>query len=106
MATVGSSRFAAHICPDTVRHWSVTDKKFPAIIQLLHVLSPGSPVCAARGGDWTTELACGSHPRLLSHDDVIHDNVRADVAYGRTLVSEVGSAADIRDSVFHPWLSF
>ena len=36
-----------------------TIKRFPAITQLLRVLSPGSPVCVARRGDLNTEFDYG-----------------------------------------------
>ena len=56
---VGPSGFASHIHLDVVRHWFGAVKKFPAIRQLLHVLSPGAPVGVARGGDLHAELAYG-----------------------------------------------
>ena len=49
---VAPSVFASHIHLDVVRHWFGAIKKFPAIRQLLHVLSPGAPVGVARGGDF------------------------------------------------------
>ena len=53
------SVFASRIHLDVVRHWFGAVKKFPAIRQLLHVLSPGAPVGVARGGDLHAELAYG-----------------------------------------------
>ena len=47
---VAPSVFASHIHLDVVRHWFGAIKKFPAIRQLLHVLSPGRP-CASRAGE-------------------------------------------------------
>ena len=49
---VDPSVFASHIHLDDVRHWFGAVKQFPAIRQLLHVLSPGAPVGVARGGDF------------------------------------------------------
>ena len=106
MATVGSACLAPHICLHTVRHWFRAVEKVPAISQLRRVLSSGSPVCVAGGCDSTTELAYGKHPSSLTHYDAIHDMVCADVTCGRALVFDLGSVADIRGSVFHPWLSF
>ena len=60
------------------------------------MLSPGLPVCVARGSDLTAELAYGNHPTSLSHGSAIHDGVFADAACGRTLVFDLGSAANIR----------
>ena len=79
-AAVGSSCLAPHIHDDTVRHWFGDVKKFPAIFQLLRVLSPGSSVCVARVEDLFSELAYGNHPSVASHDD---DKVCADVIHGR-----------------------
>ena len=69
---VGPSVFASHIHLDVVRHWFGAVKKFPAIRQLLHVLSPGAPVGVARGGDLHAELAYGNHPSVASHELAIH----------------------------------
>ena len=60
------------------------------------MLSAGSLVCVARGVDFTTELAYGNHPSSFPHEGAILDNVCADVAFGHTLVFDLGSAADIR----------
>ena len=51
------SRRIRRIHIDVVRHWFGAVKKFPAIRQLLHVLSPEAPVGVARGGDLHAELA-------------------------------------------------
>ena len=44
----------------------------------------------------TTELDYGNHPSSLPHEGGILDKVCADVAFGRALVFDLGSAADIR----------
>ena len=80
-AAVGSSCLAPHIHCDTVRHWFGAVKKFPAISLLLCVLSPGSPVGVARGGDLSSELAYGNHPSVASHAAVAHDKVCTDVIH-------------------------
>ena len=93
VATVGSSRLAPHICPDIVRHWSGTIKRFPAITQLLRVLSPGSPVCVHRGGNLPTDLDYGSHPSALPPEGAILEKVCAELSFGRALVFDLGLAA-------------
>ena len=72
------------------------------ITQLICVLSPGSPVSVAGGGDLTTELAYGNHPSSLSYDGAIHNKVCTDVACRGALVFCLGSAADIRGSRASP----
>ena len=62
--------FASRIHLD-VRHWFGAIKKFPAIRQLLHVLSPGAPGGVARGGDLHAEIAYGNHPSVASHEVAI-----------------------------------
>ena len=96
VATVGTSSLAPHIWPDSVRHWFGTIKQFPAITQLLRVLSSGSPVCVARGGDLNTELDYGNHPSSLPHEGAIVEKVCANEDFGRALVLDLGSAAEIR----------
>ena len=71
-AAVGHSVLASHIHLDIVRHWFRAVKIFPAIRQLLHVLSPGAPVGVARGADLHAELAYGNHPSVASHELAIH----------------------------------
>ena len=83
---VGPSVFASHIHLDVVRHWFGAVKKFPAIRQLLRVLSPGAPVGVTRGGDLHAELAYGNHPSVASHELAIHKKVCSDVVNGRALV--------------------
>ena len=92
---VGPSVFASHIHLDVVRHWFGAIKKFPAIRQLLHVLSPGAPVGVARGGDFHAELAYGNHPSVASHEVAILKKVCSDVVHGRALVFDLLSAVDI-----------
>ena len=92
---VAPSVFASHIHLDVVRHWFGAIKKFPAIRQLLHVLSPGAPVGVARGGDLHAELAYGNHPSVASHELAIHKKVCSDVVHGRALVFDLLSAVDI-----------
>ena len=96
VATVGPSRLPPHICPDTVRHWYGTIKRFPAINQLLRVLSPGRPVCFDRGWGLPIALDYGHHPSALPHAGAILEKVCADVSFGRALVFDLGSAAEIR----------
>ena len=64
---VGPSVFASHIHLDVVRHWFGAIKKFPAIRQLLHVLSPGAPGGFACGGDLHAEIVYGLLRTLLDH---------------------------------------
>ena len=78
--------FASRIHLDVVRHWFGAVKKFPAIRQLLRVLSPGAPVGVTRGGDLHAELAYGNHPSVASHELAIHKKVCSDVVNGRALV--------------------
>ena len=66
-SAVGSARIAPLIHPHIVRHWLGTAKKFPGVEQLLRVFAPGSPVCVARGGNLTAELAYGNHPSVAPH---------------------------------------
>ena len=106
VATVGPSRLAPHICPDTFRHCFVTIKRFPAINQLLRVLSPGLPVCVARGGDLPTKLDYGNHPSALPHAVASLEKVCADVSFEHALVFDLDSAAKIRGLGTKPWLSF
>ena len=51
------------------------------------MFSPGSPVCVARGGDLTSELAFGNHPSVTSHAAV--------VLHGRALVFDSRVEADV-----------
>ena len=81
-SAVGSARFAPHIYPHTVRHWIDNVKKLPGVEQLLRVLVPGSPVCVARGGNLTAELAYGNHPNVAPHAVAVHQEIRAGVAHG------------------------
>ena len=46
-------------------------QEFPAIRQLLHVLSPGAPGGVARVGDLHAEIAYGNHPSVASHEVAI-----------------------------------
>ena len=88
--------FASRIHLDVV-HWFGAVKKFPAIRQLLHVLSPGAPGGVARGGDLHAEIAYGNHPSVASHEVAINKkkNVCYDVVHGRALVFDLLSAVDI-----------
>ena len=95
---VGPSVFASHIHLDVVRvvrHWFGAVKKFPAIRQTLHVVSPGAPVGVVRGGDLHAEPAYGNHPSVASHELAIHKKVCSDVVLGRALVFDLLSAVDI-----------
>ena len=94
-SAVGSDRIAPHIHPHIVRHWFGTVKNFPRVDQLLRVLAPGSPVCVARGGNLTAELACGNHPSVAPHAVAVHQKICADVGHGRALVFKLSSASDI-----------
>ena len=78
----------------------VPSRNFPRVDQLLRVLAPGSPLCVARGGNLTAELAYGNHPSVAPHAIVVHQNICADVVHGRALV--LGSASDIRGSRVPP----
>ena len=62
------SVFASRIHLDVVRHWFGAVKKFLAIRQLLHVLSPAAPGGVARRGDLHAEIAYGNHPSVASHE--------------------------------------
>ena len=94
-SAVGSDRIASHIHPHIVRHWFGTVKKFPRVDQLLRVLAPGSPVCVARRGNLTAELAYGNHPSVAPHAVDVHQKICADVVHGRALVFKLSSASDI-----------
>ena len=95
-SAVGPARFAPDIHPRIVRHWFGNVKKFPDVEQLLRVLVPVSPVCVARGGNLTAELAYGYHTSVAPHAVVVHQNIYADVAHGRALVVELSCASGIR----------
>ena len=94
-SAVGSARIASHIHPHIVRHWFGTVKKFPRVDQLLRVLAPGSPVCVARRGNLTAELASGNHQSVAPHAGAVHQKIYADVVRGRALVFKLSSASDI-----------
>ena len=85
-SAVGSARIAPHIHPHIVRHWFGSVKNFPRIDQLLRVLELGSPVCVARGGSLTAELAYGNHPSVAPHAVAVHQKICAGVVHGRALV--------------------
>ena len=70
-------------------------QEIPPISVLLRVLSPGSPVCVARGGDLSSELAYGNHPSVAPHDAIVHDKVCTDVIHGRALVFDSRFASEI-----------
>ena len=59
-----------------------TVKNFARVDQLLRVLAPGSPVCVARGGNLTAELAYGNHPSVAPHAVAVRHSVCADVVHG------------------------
>ena len=59
------------------------------------MLSPGSPVCVARGGELSSELAYGNHPSVASHADVVYDKVCTDIIHGRALFFYSRFAADV-----------
>ena len=63
---------------------------------LISVLAPGVPVGDARGGDWTTELAYGSHPVVATHTVAIHHTICADVEHGRAVVFDLRFADEIQ----------
>ena len=94
-STVGSACIAPHIHPHIVRHWFGIVKNFPRVDQLLRVLAPGSPVCVARGGNLTADLAYGNHPVVAPHAVGVQQTICADVVHGRALVFKLGSACGI-----------
>ena len=93
-SAVGSARIAPLIHPHIVCHWFGTVKNFPRVDQLLRVLAPGSPVCVARGGNLTAELAYGNHPSVAPRAVAVHQRICADVVHGRALVFILSSASD------------
>ena len=95
-SAVGSAHLAPHIHPHIVRHRFSTVKKFPGVERLLRVFAPGSPVCAARGGNLTAELAYGNHPSVAPPAVAVHQNTCADVVHSRALALRLSSASDIR----------
>ena len=95
-SAVGSARIAPHIYPHIVRHWFGTVKNFPRVEQLLRVLAPGSPVCVARGGNLTAELAYGNRPSVAPHVVAVHQTICADVVHSWALVLKSSSASNIR----------
>ena len=94
-SAVGSDRIAPHIHPHIVRHWFGTVKNFPRVDQLRGVLTPGSPVCVARGGNLAAELAYGNHPSVAPHAVAVYQKICAGVGHGRALVFKLCSASDI-----------
>ena len=97
-SAVGSAHIAPYIHPHIVRHWFGTVKKFSRVDQLLRVLAPGSPMCVARGGNLTAELAYGNHPSVAPNAVAVHQYICADIVHGRDLVFKLRSASDIRGS--------
>ena len=69
-----------------------TVKNFARVDQLLRVLAPGFPVCVARGGNLTAELAYGNHPSVAPHAVAVHQKICADIVHGRALVFKLSSA--------------
>ena len=93
-SAVGSARIASHIHSHIVRHWLGTGKNFPRVNQLLRVLAPSTPVCVARGGNLTAELAYVNHQSVAPHAVAVHRTICADVVHGRALVFKTSSASD------------
>ena len=74
-SAAGSARIAPLINSHIVRHWFGTVKNFPRVDQLLRVLAPASPVCVARGGNLTVELAYGNHPSVAPHAAAVNQTI-------------------------------
>ena len=95
-SAVGSARLAPHIYPHIVRRWFGNVKKFAGGEQLLRVLVQGSPVCVARGGNLTAELARGNHPSVAPHAVAVQQKICTDVVHGQALMFELTSASGVR----------